>query len=74
MAGDNSVGSDHIHDEVQGMEVLRASLLTQETVLRALADNVDRRFHTFKERFDEIVDQLDAFEIGVNRDRNDDRQ
>ena len=43
MAGDNSAGSGHIHDEVQGMEVLRASLLTQETTFRALADSVGCR-------------------------------
>ena len=44
MADDNSAGSGHAHDEDQGVEVLRASLLTQETALRALAESVDRRF------------------------------
>ena len=48
MASDNSTGSGHIHDKVQGMEVVRASLLTQETALRALAESVDRRFQTFE--------------------------
>ena len=44
MAGDNSLGSGHARDDDQGMEVLRASLLTQEMTLRALANSVDRRF------------------------------
>ena len=44
MAGDNSAGSGHAHDKAQGMEVLRANLLTQETTLRPLADSVERRF------------------------------
>ena len=56
------------------MEVLRASLLTQETTLRALADNVDSRFQTFDGCFDEITNRLDALAIGVNRDRSDDRR
>ena len=73
MAGDNSIGRGHAHDEVQGMEVLRASLLTQETTLRALADSVDRRFQAFEGRFDKIVNRLDALAIGANRDRNDDK-
>ena len=60
MAGDNNLGSDHVRDEVQGMEVLRASLLTYEMVLRALAESVDRRFQAFEEHFDEIADKLYA--------------
>ena len=44
MAGDNSSGKGHARDDAQGMEVLRASLLTQETALRALVDSVDSRF------------------------------
>ena len=44
MAGDNSLGSGHALDDDQGMEVLWTNLLTQETVLRALADSVDLRF------------------------------
>ena len=67
MAGDDSLGSGHIHDGVQDMEVLRANFPTQETTLMALADSVDRRFQTFEGRFDEIADQLDALEIGANR-------
>ena len=74
MVGDNSAGNGHIHDEVQGMEVLRASLLTQETILRALADSIDCKFQTFEGRFDEIADRLDALAIGANRNRNDDRR
>ena len=74
MAGDNSVGGGHAHDEARGMEVLRASLLTQETALTALADSVDRRFQTYERRFDEIADRLDALTIGANRNRIDDRR
>ena len=48
MAGDNSLGSGHARDEAQGMEVLRARLLTQEMVLRALAENMDRRFQALE--------------------------
>ena len=44
MVVDNSAGSGHAHDEDQGVEVLKASLLTQETTLRALVDNIDHRF------------------------------
>ena len=44
MADENSVGGGHAHDETRGMEVLSASLLTQETTLTALVDSVDRRF------------------------------
>ena len=44
MAGDNSAGNGHTHDEAQDMEVLRAGLLTQEMTLRALEDNIDHRF------------------------------
>ena len=47
MAGDSSSGSGHARDEAQGMEVLKAGLLTQETALRALAKNVDHRFHNW---------------------------
>ena len=39
---DNNSGSGHARDDAQGMEVLRASLLTQDTKLRA--ENVDHRF------------------------------
>ena len=44
MVGDNSAGSGHAHDEDQDVKVLRLGLQTQETVLKALADNMDRRF------------------------------
>ena len=44
MANESSSGSSHTRDEVQGMEVLKAGLLTQETALRALAKNVDCKF------------------------------
>ena len=64
MAGDNSSGSGHACDDAQGMEVLQASLLTQETTLRAL----------FEGHFDEIVDRLDALALGANRGRNDDKR
>ena len=74
MAGDNSSGSGHICDGVQGMEVLKASLLTQETALRALAESVDRKFQVFEGHFDEIVDQLDALALGANRGRNEDKR
>ena len=74
MAGDNSSGNGHARDDAQGMEVLRASLLTQKTTLRALADSVDRRFQAFKGHFDEIVDQLDALALGANKSRNDNRR
>ena len=60
MAGDDSSGSSHACDDVQGVEVLRASLLTQKTTLKALADSVDCRFQGFEGHFDEIVDRLDA--------------
>ena len=73
-ASDNSAGSGHTHDEAWSMKVLRASLLTQETTLTALADNVDHRFQTYERCFDEIEDQLDALAMGANRDRNDDRR
>ena len=55
MAGDNSSGSGYVGNDVQGMKVFRASLLTQYTTLRALADSVNRRFHAFERRFDEIA-------------------
>ena len=74
MAGDNSVGSGHTHDEDQDMEVLRDGLLTQEMALRALADNIDHRFQAFKGCFDEIANRLDALAIGADRSRNDDKQ
>ena len=73
MAGDNSAGSGHIHDKVWGMKILRASLLTQETALRALTKSVGHRFQAFEGRFNEIVDRLDALAIGANRNMNDDR-
>ena len=44
MAGNNSSGSGHARDDVQVMEVLKASLLTQETAMKALAESVDHRF------------------------------
>ena len=74
MASENSAGSNHAHGEAQGMEVLRASLLTQETTLRVLADSVERRFQAFELRFDEIADRLDALVLDSNRDRVDDRR
>ena len=74
MADDNSVGGDHAHDEAQGMEVLRAGLLTQDTALRGLTDSVERRFQVFERRFDEIADRLDALALDANRDRVDDRR
>ena len=67
MAGDDSSGSGHIRDKAQDMKVLRASLLTQETTLRALADSVDRRFHRFEGHFDEIADRLNALALSANR-------
>ena len=73
MAGDNNVEGGHTHDKAQGMEVLRASLLTQETTLTTLADSVDRRFQTYERSLDEIADRLDALTIGANRNRIDDR-
>ena len=45
MVSDDSLGSDHIRDDAQGMEVLKVSLLTQET-----ADSVDHRFQAFEGR------------------------
>ena len=74
MAGDDHLGSGHIRDNAQGMKVLRASLLTQETALGALADSVDHRFQAFEGRFDEITDRLNALAIGANRGRNDGRR
>ena len=74
MAGDNSAWSSYAPDEDQGVKVLRAGLQTQETTLRALADNIDFRFQTFEGRFEEIVDRLDALAIGANSGRNDDRR
>ena len=74
MAGDDSSRSGHICDDAQGMDVLRASLLTQKTTLRVLADSVDHRFQAFEGRFDEIADRLDAVAIGANRSKNDDRR
>ena len=56
----------YAYDEAQGMEVLRACLLTQETTLRALADSVDHRFQAFERCFDEIVDRLVALVIDAN--------
>ena len=74
MASNNSAGNSHIHNEVHGMEVLRASLLTQETTLRALTDSINRKFQAFEGCFDKITDQLDALEISANRNRNNDRR
>ena len=70
MAGNNSTGSGYAHDEDQGVEILRVSLLIQETALRTLAENVDRIFQAFEGHFDEIVDWLDALVLGANRSRN----
>ena len=39
MAGDSNLGSGHAHNEAQGMEVLRAGLLTQEMALRGNVDS-----------------------------------
>ena len=74
MAGDNSVISGRTHDEYQGVEVLRADLLTQETTLRALADNMDCKFWAYEGRLNEIANWLDALAIGANRDMNTDRR
>ena len=74
MAGDNNVGGSHAHDETRGMEVLRVSLLTQETVLTILPNSVGHKFQTYEPRFDEIVSELDALSIGANRNRIDDRR
>ena len=74
MVGDNSSGSGHACDDAQGMKVLRASLLIHEMTLRALADNVDRRFQAFEGRFDEITDRLDALALDANKGRNEDRR
>ena len=53
---------------------MRSSLLTQETVLRALAESVDRRFQAFEECFDKIANRFDALALGANRVRNKDRR
>ena len=74
MVGNNNSGSGYARDETQDIEVLRTELLTQETTLRALVENVDRRFQALKGHFDEIVDRLDALAICVNRNKNDDRR
>ena len=74
MAGDNNSGSGHACDNAQGMEVLQASLLTQEMTLRALADSLDRIFQVLEGRFDEITDQLDDLALGSNRGRNKDKR
>ena len=55
MAGDSSSCSGHARDEAQGMEVLRARLLTQEMALRALAENVDYRFQSLEGHFDDWI-------------------
>ena len=74
MAGDDSSRSCHICDDAQGLEVLRANLLTQEKALRVLIDSVDRRFQVFEGCFDEIVDRPDTLAIGANKGKNDDRR
>ena len=56
------------------MKVLQASLLTQDTTLRALAYSVDHRFQVFEGHFDEIVDRLDALTLGANRGRSEDKR
>ena len=73
MASDDSSGSGYARDGVQGMEVLRASLQTQEVALRDLAESVDLRFQAFEGCFDEIADRLDALALGANRGRNENR-
>ena len=74
MVGGNSARRGHAHDKDEGVKVLRAGLLTQETALRALTDNIDRRFQAFEGRFDEITNRLDALAIGANKNMNDDRR
>ena len=74
MVGDSSSGSGHGHDEAQGMEVLRVELLTRETVLKALTENVDHKFQALEGHFDKIADRLDALAIGASRGRNEDRR
>ena len=74
MASDDSSGSGHACDGDQGMEVLRASLLTQKNTLKALTDSINHRFQVFKEHFDDITDRLDALALGANRGRNEDRR
>ena len=74
MVDDNSVKGGHAHDETQGMEVLRAGLLTQETTLRGLTYSVERRFQAFERRFDGIADRLDVLALDANKDRVDDRR
>ena len=66
MVDDSSVGGGHAHDEARNMKVLRASLLTQETILRGLTDNMDRRFQAFERRLDKIAlkDVLTRLQIG----------
>ena len=56
------------------MEVLRAGLLTQETTLKALAENLDCRFQALKGRLDEIANRLDALVIVTNKGRNEDKR
>ena len=63
MVGDSSLGSGHVHDEAQDMEVLKAGLLAQETELRALVEKVDRRFQVLEGHFDETADKLDALQL-----------
>ena len=70
---DSSSCSSHARDKAQGIEVLRAELLTQETALRALVENVDRRFQALEGRFNEMADRLDALAIDANRGRNENR-
>ena len=72
MAGDNSSRSGHALGDAHGVEVLQASLLTQEIVLRVFTDSVDIRFQVFKGCFDEIADRLDALALDANRGRNED--
>ena len=74
MAGDNSTGNSHAHDEDQDVEVLRADLLTQETTLRALVDNINHKFQVYEGHLDKIADRLNAQTIGANRDMTDDRR
>ena len=74
MVDENSAGHDHAHDKTQGMEVLRAGLLTQEMALRGLANRVKHRFQAFERHFDKIADRLDALASDANRDKVDDRR
>ena len=74
MASDDSSGSSHACDCVQGMGALRFRLQIQEAGLRALAESVDHRFQAFEGHFDAITDRLDALVLGANRGGNENRR